>query len=187
VNARAIVGKAISLKGVDGRDSGEACRIDVLLRPIWVDRVGYRYDVILDGETIVCRSSDPGHDAARALLARGFRGRFRTIDFNTGRPRMIFDIEKAARLRVIEQDRRGLKIGRYQQMSDQDRVRLTDRSWQRGVIPPGELRSDSDSCGASRTASGHPDGSLDQPSVTTRTISGPERGARHCGDRHDAH
>ena len=36
-----------------------AATIDVRLNAIWVENVGYRYDVILDGETIVSKSRDP--------------------------------------------------------------------------------------------------------------------------------
>ena len=105
--------------------------IDVRLRAEWVENVGYRYDVLLDGEVIVRRSRDPEHDAARALHARGLRGRFRTIDFSTGRPRMILDIEKAARLRTVERDDRRLPIVvPYRPMSDerQDPRQATPRT-----------------------------------------------------------
>jgi len=98
--------------------------IDVRLRSTWVRRVGYRYDVILDDEVIVRRSRDPEYDTARVLHARGLRGRFRTIDFKTGEPRMILDIEKAARLRTIERDRGGLSVEPYLPMSADDRSRL---------------------------------------------------------------
>ena len=64
--------------------------IQVVLKPIWAGgvRFGYLYDVLLDGEVIVSRASDPEHDAARALLAKGFIGSFETIDGKTGKPRM---------------------------------------------------------------------------------------------------
>ncbi|SDB20190.1 hypothetical protein, partial [Bauldia litoralis] len=98
--------------------------IDVQLKSTWVRRVGYRYDVILDGEVVVRRSSDPEYDAARVLQSRCLKGTFRTIDFVTGRPRMILDIEKAAGLRTVERDRGGLSIEPYLPMSDDDRSRL---------------------------------------------------------------
>ena len=41
-------------------------------------------------------ASDPEHDLARALLARGYRGRVTLIDGKTGTPRTRVDIEKAA-------------------------------------------------------------------------------------------
>jgi len=116
--------------------------IDVRLKPAWIENVGYRYDVILDGETIVRRSRDPEHDAARALHARGRRGCFRTIDFFTGRPRMILDIEKAAKLRIIERDDTGLTVVPYRPMSEEDKTRARlHRAHQGGVILEGTVPS----------------------------------------------
>ena len=106
--------------------------IDVRLRSTWVPRVGYRYDVILGDETIVSRSTDPEYDAARALLALGHRGRFRTIDFVTGKPRMIFDIKKAARLRTVERDAGGITVGRYQPMTSEERMRARSHGTDQG-------------------------------------------------------
>jgi hypothetical protein len=92
--------------------------IDVQLRAKWVKGAGYRYDVLLDGEVIVHASRDPEFDAARVLLARGLRGRFRTIDFRTGRPRMELDIEKAAGLCTIERADKGPpRVVRYRPLS----------------------------------------------------------------------
>ena len=97
--------------------------INVVLRPEWVENVGYRYDVLLDGEVIVRRSRDPEHDVARVLHGRGFRGRFRTLDFTTGQPRMILDIEKAARLCTIERNDSGPIVVPYRPMSEGDKTR----------------------------------------------------------------
>lgn len=98
--------------------------IDVRLRATWVASVGYRYDVILDGKTIVSRSRDPEYEAARVLHSLGVRGRFRTIDFGTGRPRMILDIEEAARLRTIERDAGGPPtLAFYRPMSSEEKAR----------------------------------------------------------------
>jgi hypothetical protein len=114
----------------------------VLLRPAWIKNVGYRYDVLLDGEIIVRQSRDPEHDAARALAAKGFRGRFRTIDFATGQPRMQLDIERAARLRTVERAQGGICVARYQPMSDEQKesFRLHTSS-QGGVFDLGTLRT----------------------------------------------
>ena len=106
--------------------------IDVELRAEWVRNVGYRYDVLLDGDTIVRQSRDPEHEAARVLHARGLRGQFRTIDFNTGRPRMILDIEKAANLRTIERNAGGPTVEPYRPMSDDDKTRLRPPSLHQG-------------------------------------------------------
>src|SRR5665213_2566325 len=97
--------------------------IDVGLRSAWVENVGYRYDVLLDGDVIVCRSRDPEHDAARALHAIGLRGQFRTIDFHTGAPRMILDIARAAKLSIVERNDTGLIVVPHRPMSDEDKAR----------------------------------------------------------------
>jgi hypothetical protein len=81
------------------------------LHPKWVGgRDGYRYSVICRGELIVDRSRDPECDAARALLAKGITGKLTMLDGKTGRPRTIIDIVKAARLRVTEESRNGLRF-----------------------------------------------------------------------------
>ena len=109
--------------------------IDVRLKPAWIKNVGYRYDVILDGETIVRRSRDPEFDAARVLHSRGLRGRFRTIDFFTGRPRMVLDIERAARLRTIERADAGPPVvGRYRPLSDDARTHLRTHTLHQGRV-----------------------------------------------------
>ena len=83
------------------------------LHPKWVGgRDGYRYSVICRGELIVDRSRDPECDAARALLAMGYTGKLTLLDGKTGIPRTIIDVEKAARLRVSEESRDGLKFRR---------------------------------------------------------------------------
>ena len=81
------------------------------LHPKWVGgRDGYRYSVICRGELIVDRSRDPECDAARALLARGITGKLTMLDGKTGKPRIIVDIEKAAKVRVSEESRDGLRF-----------------------------------------------------------------------------
>ena len=112
--------------------------IDVRLRSAWVENAGYRHDVLLDGKVIVRCSRDPEHDAARALHARGLRGRFRTIDFTTGQPRMILDIEKAARLRTVERNDTGLVVVPYRPMSEDVRVVLGAHTSDQGRVVPGE-------------------------------------------------
>jgi hypothetical protein len=113
--------------------------IDVRLRSAWVESAGYRHDVLLDGDVIVRRSRDPEHDAARALHARGLRGRFRTIDFRTGTPRMILDIEKAARLRTVERNDTGLVVVPYRPMSEDVRAVLGAHTSDQGRAVPGEV------------------------------------------------
>ena len=112
--------------------------IDVRLRAVPVERVGYRHDVLLGGEVIIRRSRDPEYDAARVLHARGLGGRFRTVDFRTGRPRMILDIEKAAKLRTIERPDKGPPtVGPYRPMSEEARSLLRGQpSHQGGRVWP---------------------------------------------------
>jgi hypothetical protein len=117
--------------------------IDVRLRPEWVEGAGYRYDVILGDEVIVRRSRDPEHDTARALLARGVGGRFRTIDFATGRPRMVVDVEKAARLTIIERDDRGPVAVAHHPMTEQDKVRAKRHRAEPGLRLAGGVAPDS--------------------------------------------
>ena len=111
--------------------------IQVRLKAVWVEQAGYRYDVIFDGETIVSGSRDPEYDAARALRDRGLRGTFRTIDFVTGKPRMILSIEKAARMRTVERADCGPPVvAAFQAMSEADKIRVfTHRLHQGRVFP----------------------------------------------------
>ena len=60
------------------------------------DRHWYAYDVVFDGELLVTDSRDPEHDLARVLVTRGLTGKVTIYDGNTGMPRTIVDIEKAA-------------------------------------------------------------------------------------------
>ena len=78
----------------------------------------YAYDVVLDGETIITDSRDPEHDLARALLARGVKGKVTLHDGNTGKPRTIINIEKAAKLTVSEESRDGLRVRTYRENPD---------------------------------------------------------------------
>jgi hypothetical protein len=82
------------------------------LHPVWVPKVGYRYSVIFRGKLLVGRSRDPECDAARALLAMGIIGKLTMLDGKTGKPRVIVDIEKAARL-TVEEGPRGPRLVRY--------------------------------------------------------------------------
>jgi hypothetical protein len=59
---------------------------------------------------LVERSRDPECDAARALLAKGITGKLTLCDGKTGIPRTIINIEKAAKLRVADESRKGLRF-----------------------------------------------------------------------------
>ena len=73
------------------------------LHPHWVGgKAGYLYSVLLDGKLLVERSRDQQFDAARALLAQGFTGKLTLLDGKTGKPRIMIDIEKGAKLTVKE-------------------------------------------------------------------------------------
>ena len=63
-------------------------------------------------------SRDPEHDLARALLARGLTGKVTMLDANTGKPRTVIDIAKAAELCVSEESRDGLRIRKYRGSPD---------------------------------------------------------------------
>jgi hypothetical protein len=112
--------------------------IDAHLRREWIANVGYRYEVLLNGDVIVCGSRDPEHDAARALRARRLRGRFRAVDFRTGTPRMILDIDKAARLRTVERGDTGLIVVPHRPMSEDVRAVLGAHTSPQGCVDRGE-------------------------------------------------
>ena len=76
-------------------------------------RSGYNYSVIYDGKLLVDRSRDPECDAARALIAKGITGTLTLLDGKTGIPRTVIDIEKAAKLRTVEESVRGLRFKRF--------------------------------------------------------------------------
>ena len=61
-----------------------------------------KYNVTFAGEIIVERSRDPEPDLARAMLARGHKGRVTLLDGATGKPRTIINIEEAAKVRTVE-------------------------------------------------------------------------------------
>ena len=89
------------------------------LHPHWVGgRAGYVYSVLFHGKLLVGRSRDPECDAARALLAKGITRELTMLDGKTGRPRMIINIEKAAKITVTEEARAGLRFRKYQGTTD---------------------------------------------------------------------
>src|SRR5262245_33854351 len=84
-------------------------RLSAKLLPIWTPELGAagmpysdRFNVMFAGEIIVERSRDPEPDLARALLARGHTGKVTLMDGETGKPRTIIDIERAAKVRTVE-------------------------------------------------------------------------------------
>ena len=73
-------------------------------------RDGYFYSVVYNGQLLVERTRDPECDAARALRARGATGTLTMLDGKTGIPRTIINIEKAAKLRITDESRHGLRF-----------------------------------------------------------------------------
>ena len=79
--------------------------ITAKLFPAWRPELGAytdKYNVVLAGQIIVERSRDPETDLARALLERGHTGKVTLLDGETGKPRVIIDIESAAKVRTVE-------------------------------------------------------------------------------------
>jgi hypothetical protein len=90
------------------------------LFPIWAGgKAGYVYNVVFAGELVLDRRRDPDCDLARVLLARGLTGKVTLYDGNTGRPRTIIDIEKAAKVCVREDDR-GMRFTKWTPYPDQN-------------------------------------------------------------------
>jgi hypothetical protein len=104
----------------------------------------YAYDVLLDGEVIVSNSRDPECDLARALLARSIKGIVTVLDGRKGTPRTRVNIEKAAMLRVTEENRDGLRYRKYLEHPD------TGSSAGEGRLPGGNMpsRASAASCAA---------------------------------------
>ena len=65
------------------------------------------------GELIVHNSTDPECDAARVLLERGCTGQLTILDGVTGKPRLILDIERAAKLTAWETRRERPMLTKY--------------------------------------------------------------------------
>ncbi len=79
----------------------------------------YLYDVEVDGELLVERSSDPACDLARALKARGVTGHVKVVD-ERGVHRYTVNIEKAALLTVRETAQEGPRFVRWKPLKPGD-------------------------------------------------------------------
>ena len=73
----------------------------------------YHYDIVVDGRLVVRDSHDPECDLARALLAQGITGTIALHDAVTGKPRVVINIEKAAKLTVEESRTRGPRFSKW--------------------------------------------------------------------------
>jgi hypothetical protein len=83
------------------------------LFPVWTGgKSGYLYNVTIDGDLVLERVRDAETDTARVLQSRGVTGVVTLYDGNTGKPRSIVHLEKAAKLRTYD-DKRGLGFERW--------------------------------------------------------------------------
>jgi hypothetical protein len=82
--------------------------------------INNRYNVIFDGDLVLEGSRegsrDPETDLARVLEARGYSGTVTMLDGNTGRPRTIINIEKAAKL-AAEEGPNGPRFVKYRRQT----------------------------------------------------------------------
>jgi hypothetical protein len=99
---------------------------------------GGLYSVNFRGEPVVRRSRDPECDAARVLLARDIRGTVRIIDANTGVPRTVVNIEKAARAAVREDRGTGPRFVKWRPMPPTARERCEGQAPSRESHRPRE-------------------------------------------------
>jgi hypothetical protein len=72
-----------------------------------------RYRVLYDGQSLIESTDDPEYDACRALLAKGITGTFVTYSLGCPMPRARVDIEKGAKLMILETDDHGPKLVPY--------------------------------------------------------------------------
>lgn len=89
---------------------------------------GCCWSVDFEGEVLVTGSKDPELDLARALLDRGITGTVTILDGNTGKPRTLVNIEKAARLTVREDRSSGPRFVKWRPMPQTTRERCEGRS-----------------------------------------------------------
>ena len=74
---------------------------------------GARYRVTYLGATLIESARDPEYEACRALLARGITGTLVTYSPGSSVPRMRVDIEKGAKLTIVENAKDGPRTARY--------------------------------------------------------------------------
>jgi len=79
-------------------------------------RHAYLYDVEFSGRLVVTGSTDPACDLARALLARGIKGK---VAVYAGlRHRYTVNIEKAAKLHAYDHAQKGPIFEKYRETGD---------------------------------------------------------------------
>jgi hypothetical protein len=94
---------------------------------IYSRQAGRRYDVEFEGEILVRRSKDAECDLARTLLAKNIIGSVTVID-ESGKPRTIVNIERAARLTVREDRRKATCFVPWKLMTKTARERVEGRA-----------------------------------------------------------
>ena len=77
-----------------------------------------RYRVLYDGQTLIESTDDPEYDGCRALLAKGITGTFVTFSPGSSTPRARVNIERGAKLMILETERHGPKLVPYKPRPD---------------------------------------------------------------------
>ena len=87
----------------------------VLIQPTHRKAGRQFYKARLNGEVIVAQSWSPEFTACRTMKKRGLVGRVEFFWAGVPYPGLVIrDLDKGARLRVIEEDRRGTALKRWQ-------------------------------------------------------------------------
>jgi hypothetical protein len=76
---------------------------------------GYFYEVLLNGEPLSRSRSNPETNACRELLRRGMTGKARFWRANRTAPDLVMDIERAAKVQLVEDDKGGFRWRRYRE------------------------------------------------------------------------
>ena len=98
----------------------------VVMRPVWVGgNVGYRYDMLLDGQVIVERSRVPVSDAARWCAGKGKDGILEVVRYGGSGVAMRGEISRMARWTVDERERSGPTFKKWRPF---DRARVVDQT-----------------------------------------------------------
>jgi hypothetical protein len=98
--------------------------------PIHEEGVKYTglYNVEFGGEIVVVGSRNPECDLARVLLAKDITGKVTMLDANTGKPRTVIDIERAAKLAVEENRRFGPRFVKWKPYPEMPHRTSAERS-----------------------------------------------------------
>jgi hypothetical protein len=73
----------------------------------------HRYRVLRDDAVLIESTWNPEYEAARALLAKGVTGQCEVWRAGKGHPASVMDIERAARLTVIETRKDGPRLAKW--------------------------------------------------------------------------